>query len=118
MTQQWRNFMKLLSGSLATGRVFTFSLGMLLLMVGPVLVYSVLVAWSRYWARSAAVGDISYKTYFVRYAYALLPIALFYHIAHNLEHLLMEGPKTIALMSDPSGGTGTSSAPLAGRFIP
>ena len=44
-----------------------------------------------------------YRDYFIRYAYALLPIALFYHIAHNLEHLLMEGPKVVAMASDPFG---------------
>lgn len=45
----------------------------------------------------------TYHDYFVRYAYALLPIALFYHLAHNLEHLLMEGPKVVTLISDPFG---------------
>ncbi len=46
---------------------------------------------------------LSYFDYFVRYAYCVLPIALFYHLAHNLEHLLMEGQKVIALLSDPFG---------------
>ena len=46
---------------------------------------------------------MSYRDYFIRYAYALLPIALFYHVAHNLEHLLMEGPKVLAMVSDPFG---------------
>ena len=39
----------------------------------------------------------------MRFAYSVLPIALFYHLAHNLEHLLMEGQKTIALASNPFG---------------
>ncbi len=46
---------------------------------------------------------MDYRDYFIRYAYALLPIALFYHISHNSEHLLMEGQKVIALISDPFG---------------
>ena len=48
-------------------------------------------------------SQLSYHDYFVRYAYALLPIALFYHLAHNMEHLLMEGPKVVTLASDPFG---------------
>jgi hypothetical protein len=32
-----------------------------------------------------------------------LPIALFYHLAHNLEHLLIEGPKALKLALDPFG---------------
>ena len=62
----------------------------------------------------------TYKTYFVRYAYALLPIGLFYHLAHNSGHLLMEGQKVVALISDPFGRewdlfrtAGLSLAPLA-----
>lgn len=50
-----------------------------------------------------AAASLAYHDYFVRYAYALLPIALFYHLAHNMEHLLMEGPKVASLISDPFG---------------
>lgn len=46
---------------------------------------------------------MKFRDYFIRYAYALLPIALFYHLAHNSEHLLMEGQKLVALLSDPFG---------------
>ncbi len=53
--------------------------------------------------QALAKKPLSYHDYFVKYAYALLPIALFYHLAHNMEHLLMEGPKVVALISDPFG---------------
>ena len=39
--------------------------------------------------------------YFIRYAHVVLPITLFCHIADNLEHLLLEAPKTLSLVSDP-----------------
>ncbi|MCA9540889.1 MAG: hypothetical protein KC620_18440, partial [Myxococcales bacterium] len=35
--------------------------------------------------------------------FALLPVALFYHLAHNLMHLLMEGGALVPLLSDPMG---------------
>jgi hypothetical protein len=103
MTPQWQRLTGLLGGTLQLGNLLAFTLGMALIMLGPVLVYAGLVAWSHRSARSTAAGRLSYASYFVRYAYALLPIALFYHIAHNLEHLLMEGPKVVAMISDPFG---------------
>jgi hypothetical protein len=32
-----------------------------------------------------------------------LPIALFYHLAHNLMHILMEGGSILPMLSDPLG---------------
>ncbi|MDF1665034.1 MAG: hypothetical protein P1V97_24945, partial [Planctomycetota bacterium] len=83
-------------------------------MVAPILVYAVLVGFSKWLAADPAV---SYRDYFIRYSYAMLPIALFYHLAHNSEHLFMEGQKVISLASDPFGwewdifGTATWSLP-------
>ncbi len=57
----------------------------------------------RHWVFRHSSFKATYHNYFIRYAYALLPIALFYHLAHNLEHLLMEGPKVVTLISDPFG---------------
>ncbi|MFQ5429524.1 MAG: YHS domain-containing protein [Phycisphaerae bacterium] len=104
MTPGWHRFTEALRDRLDLGRVVGFSLGMLLLMLAPIAVYAGLVAISRWLGRrDGAARPLSYRDYFIRYAYALLPIALFYHIAHNLEHLLMEGPKVLALASDPFG---------------
>ncbi len=47
--------------------------------------------------------DIPVRQIFVHYAYALLPVALFYHVAHNISHLNMEGLKIIPVLSDPFG---------------
>ena len=80
------------------GETFAFTVGMAGLMVAPTLLYAGLVALSRLSAGETSVG---YRSYFIRYAYALLPIALFFHLAHNCEHLLMEGHKVMALISDP-----------------
>ncbi len=40
---------------------------------------------------------------FVRFSYSLLPIALFYHLAHNLQHIFFEGKKLLRVASDPFG---------------
>lgn len=116
MTPVWRQ----LTDAIGGGHIFSFTAGMTLIMVAPILVYAVLIYWSYRIALGAApaIGQkVSYHDYFVRYAYCVLPIALFYHLAHNMEHLLMEGPKVVALASDPMGrgwnlfGTGAWNIP-------
>ena len=64
----------------------------------PALLYAVLVKAAQAYSPGRSYGEL-----FVRYAYALLPIALFYHLAHNAEHFLMEGPRLLSLISDPFG---------------
>lgn len=106
MTSNWKKITDWLSDSLSASHLIAFSLGMTILMLAPIAVYAVLVWISYRLGRQSAVQTtkpLSYHDYFVKYAYALLPIALFYHLAHNMEHLLMEGPKVAALISDPFG---------------
>ncbi len=100
MTGAWGRWMAGISAALGSGPTLTFTLGMLGLTVAPIAAYAALVRLSR-WA--AGSGQPGYREYFVRYAYALLPIALFYHLAHNSEHLLLEGTRAISLISDPLG---------------
>ncbi len=100
MTPVWGEMTGWLEATLRLPHVLSFSVGMLGLMVAPVLVYAALTWLSHAIARGSEEG---YHAYFVRYAYCVLPIALFYHLAHNLEHLLMEGQKVIPLLSDPLG---------------
>ena len=100
MTRAWRDILGFFEDHLGMSYVPAFSLGMLFLMAGPVLIYAGLVRLSVWMARTPAV---SYRSSFLRFAYSLLPIALFYHLAHNLEHLLMEGQKVIPLLSNPFG---------------
>jgi len=103
MTPVWRDFVDGIRGTFNVDRMIGFSAGMAILMIGPILIYAVLIGMSKRLGDPHAVMPLTYKDYFVRYAYALLPIALFYHIAHNMEHLLMEGPKVVAMISDPFG---------------
>ncbi|MAE64779.1 MAG: hypothetical protein CMJ18_10975, partial [Phycisphaeraceae bacterium] len=106
MTPLWRRLTDLLESALAAPAMVSFSLAMAGLMIGPIAIYAILVGVTyRLAVRGRAVGldRVSYRSFFIRYAYCLLPIALFYHLAHNLEHLLMEGPKALAMISDPFG---------------
>ena len=120
MTPVWAKLTELLESALYLDRIAAFSLGMLTIMGFPIALYAVFVWLSRLFAATYDRGllkQLSYKDYFVRYAYCLLPIALFYHLAHNLEHLLMEGPKVFALISDPFGW-GWNLFGTAGLSIP
>lgn len=106
MTPVWGRMTERMTDVLAVGRLLSFSAGMAAVMLAPILVFGALVYVSYRLGAGAAARDdarLKYHDYFIRYAYALLPIALFYHLAHNLEHLLMEGPKVIPLASDPFG---------------
>ncbi len=103
MTPAWGQLIDAIRTAGGVGRIVGFSLGMALLMLGPIAVYAALVALSMLLGRNKSLQPLRYRDYFVRYAYALLPIALFYHIAHNMEHLLMEGPKIASMASDPFG---------------
>ncbi len=106
MTPNWALLTGWMSEVFSLGRVIAFTLGMTLLLLAPIAVYAVLIGVSHRLAlgtRHIERRDLTYGDYFIRYAYALLPIALFYHLAHNLEHLLLEGPKVVALFSDPFG---------------
>ncbi len=116
MTPAWSVIVEGISAALAVGETLAFTIGMGAVMVTPAIVYAVLVRFSQL---ASGGSEVSYHNYFIRYAYALLPIALFYHLAHNLEHLLMEGQKVVPLLSDPLGrgwdllGTeGVTLAPL------
>ena len=100
MTRVWRDLLERFEAGLGLGYVPAFSLGMLILMLGPVLIYAALVKASAVLSRAP---EVPYRAAFVRFAYSVLPIALFYHLAHNLEHLLMEGQKVIPLLSNPFG---------------
>ncbi len=76
-----------------------FSLGMLAALCIPVALY-----WLSCFVGARVSNEaVSTRTLFLRYSTSLLPIALFYHLAHNAMHLLSEGGNVVALLSDPLG---------------
>ena len=106
MTSAWENFrpgstslLKWLSTTLGTPKVFNFTIAMIIVCAIPVALYA-LGAWlTARWTRA----DIGPKEVFLHFAYSILPVALFYHLAHNLMHLLMEGGEIVPRLSDPLG---------------
>jgi len=81
------------------GPLFSFTIGMAAVLVVPYLLYHFLC-----WLSSKiSVGDISTGEIFIRFSYSLIPIAIFYHLAHNTMHLGMEGQSILPLLSDPFG---------------
>ncbi len=82
------------------GQLGAFTLGMMLFMAGFVFIYYVISLITYYFAKD---NSVPFKRVFLYYSYSILPIALFYHLAHNFMHLSMEGQVVIPLLSDPLG---------------
>lgn len=100
MTPNWKILIQKIQESFNIGYIASFSLGMAVCLIVPVIVYYGFV-----WLAKLLSGakDIPVRKLFIKYAYSVIPIALFYHIAHNVEHFFMESQKLVVLISDPFG---------------
>ena len=67
----------------------------------PIAAYAGVVALARRWGGTGA--GVARAAPFVQFAYALLPVAFFYHLAHNAGHLFLEGGALLPALSDPLG---------------
>lgn len=81
------------------GNLGSFTVGMAGVMALPIAIYA-LCTWLA-WLWTAK--EVGFRELFVAYAYSVLPVALFYHLAHNAMHLFMEGQDVVPLLSDPMG---------------
>lgn len=103
----------------SSGGTMTFTLMMAACIIVPGVLY-----WALCRAMRLASGrtDVPTRVLFVRFAYSLLPIALFYHLAHNATHVFYEWSKLRRLISDPLGWDhdffGTAKAPLSALWSP
>lgn len=100
MTPAWERIVLAFDAASGLGWLAAFTVAMAVMLILPVAVYyaiCVLMTW--------CAGDRRHDAgmLFVRFSYALLPIALFYHLAHNLQHILFEGTKLLRVSSDPFG---------------
>ena len=98
MTPVWFEIVGSTEATLGVQRSFAFVILMLVILTFPIGIYAIICALA---ARLS--GRLTTRSVFIEYAYAMLPIALFYHLAHNAEHFLMEGPRIFTLVSDPFG---------------
>ncbi len=77
-----------------------FTIMLIVFTIGAVAMHYILSYLIRRYAKDP---DVPLKKIFIEYAYAFLPVALFYHLSHNISHLNMEGLKISPLLSDPFG---------------
>ena len=92
-----------------------FSLLLIAFVVVPIGLHYITTSLSRL---ISGGREVPLKKVFVQYAYCFIPVAFFYHLAHNISHLNMEGMKIIHVLSDPFGwgwnlfGTGSTMASM------
>jgi ferredoxin len=105
MTTTWENFapgepsiLKWVGSRLGLGKTAAFTGAMLIAVAVPVVLYQLSC-----WLSRRLVPSLSGRDLFAQFSVALLPVALFYHLAHNSMHLLMEGTHIMPLLSDPLG---------------
>ncbi|MFQ6071203.1 MAG: 4Fe-4S binding protein, partial [Methanosarcinales archaeon] len=101
MTQFWNDLIALIK---ATTRInnnyILFTLAMTILTLIPIVMYYIFSKISKIISGNQ---EIPLKTLFINYAYTLLPVALFTHLAHNSMHLFRESQNIIPVLSDPFG---------------
>lgn len=99
MTPQWWRINDLLRVDLGWGRTFTFTLLMALMILIPMAIFWIAAEFSNRLLK----GQVSKAKLFRAFAYPLIPVALFYHLAHNGMHFFMEAQKIVPVLSDPFG---------------
>lgn len=100
MTPAWQATVGAIEAGLGVPYRAAFTIGMAGFLAVVVLLYVVFVYGSQLMARTSGIG---FRQLAVRFSYAFVPIALFYHLAHNTMHFAMEGGALIPLVSNPFG---------------
>ncbi len=80
--------------------ISVFTLMLIVFAIGFIILHYILSCFIKRFVKDT---DVSLKRIFIQYAYAFLPVALFYHLSHNISHLNMEGLKIMTVLSDPFG---------------
>ncbi len=83
------------SGQLLT----SFSIGLVISLIIPVLIYSLLIFITRYFSKS----NIKFTKFFTHLVFITLPLAFAYHLAHNLNHMIRESVGASQLFYNPLG---------------
>ncbi|MFV2059091.1 MAG: 4Fe-4S binding protein [Gammaproteobacteria bacterium] len=100
MMPYWEDWMQLLAYQIGdSGRLLvSFSLGMIIALLIPILFYSVSISWLR-----QLHGEKEWSRLFSAMAFSVLPLAFSYHIAHNLSHLVRESAGFWSVVINPFG---------------
>ncbi len=100
MTPQWTHLNGVIRASSGLGPIATFTILMIGIILIPIVLFWLGALISRAMTRPA---NASSSEIFRAFAYSLVPIALFYHFAHNCMHFFMEAQHLFPLISDPFG---------------
>lgn len=107
MTSWWEShtpgkpsLMKWMATTFGTSDAVNFTIGMIAVCAVPIVLYWLSCKSGAVWAGAKTIGT---GELFRKYSFSLLPVALFYHLAHNGMHILHEGTTIIPMLSDPLG---------------
>ncbi len=104
MLPYWQTLMSTLAQWIGeSGQLLlSFSIGLLVSIVVPMVFYWVLIRWT-----CSLLGSDNKKqdlaSLFSGFAFVSLPLAFSYHLAHNLNHLVRESSDLSALFANPLG---------------
>ncbi len=101
MTPWWGRLAEAVEAWAGLGPTTTFTGLMAAAVALPIAAYAGVAALARRCGRAGAHGARGAP--FTQYAFALLPVAFFYHLAHNAGHLFLEGSTLVPALSDPLG---------------
>lgn len=86
--------------------LWSFTLLMCVSLLLPVVIYMLVIRITHHLGKQKT----NYKKLFSGFAFATLPLAFTYHLAHNLNHLIRENGDVFGLISNPLG---IGAAPLS-----
>lgn len=117
MTPHWTKFLAGLRATWGISHLMAFSIGMTLFLALFVLLYALFGMALNAFDKQTLTASAG-----THYAYSLIPLALFYHLAHNGAHFLREGKAFLVAASDPFGWgwnllgyTGATVLPIASQ---
>lgn len=100
MTPHWTHWNGVIRADTGLGAstVFTALMGLMILL--PIALF-----WGGAKIARTLAGEtnVTAPEIFKAFSYSLIPIALFYHLAHNCMHFFMEAQHIVPLLSDPFG---------------
>jgi hypothetical protein len=113
MTGIWTMVINYLQSIFFGNHIIAFTAGMAGIVLIPIFVFKTFTGL----IEKISAGEQETLLHpFLHYAYALIPVALFYHLSHNAAHIIAEGSAVISLVSDPFGWGwdifGTASWPV------
>lgn len=100
MTPVWTSSTHWLRAETGLGGTAVFTVLMAVLLLAPILLFWIGAKAAERLTPDARVPAVKI---FKAFSYSLVPVALFYHLAHNCMHFFLEAGALFPLLSDPFG---------------